>query len=97
MDSLIVVENPQPTGYTIYSKNKCPYCTKAKALLKDAHIIECDEYISVDRSTFLKYMDAYSRTEYRTFPMIFYNAEFVGGFKEAKVHYEKQQCFSDEA
>ena len=92
---LIEVESPQPTGYTIYSKNNCPFCTKAKALLQDAHIIECDAYLKEDRSTFLKYMDAYSQTEHRTFPMIFFNGEFVGGFTEAKVHHEKLECFSD--
>ena len=96
MDNLIVVEGPQPTGYTIYSKNNCPYCVKAKVLLKDAHVVECDEYLKEDRETFLKYMDAYSRKEHRTFPMIFHNAEFVGGFTETKVYYEKHQCFSEE-
>ena len=95
MDNLIVVESPNQFGYTIYSKNNCPYCVKAKALIKDAVIIECDEYLKEDRSTFLKYMDAYSRTEHRTFPMIFYDGEFVGGFTNAKVHYEKLQSVSE--
>jgi glutaredoxin len=96
MQNLIEVESPQPSGYTIYSKSGCPNCTKAKNLVKHAHVIDCDEYLIEDKSTFLKYMDAYSKAEPRTFPIIFFNSEFVGGFTEVKIHYEKQQCFGDE-
>lgn len=95
MNDLIVVESPSLTGYTIYSKSGCLNCTKAKVLIENAHIIDCDEYLIEDKSTFLKYIYAYSKAEPRTFPMIFYKAEFIGGFAEAKVHFEKQQCFDD--
>jgi len=96
MQNEIVVESPNQFGYTIYSKNNCPYCVKAKALIKDAQIIECDGYLTADKSTFLKYMDAYSRTEYRTFPMIFYDGEFIGGFTSAQKHFDKLQSFNEE-
>jgi glutaredoxin len=95
MSDLSAVKPPQPTGYTIYSKSGCINCTKAKVLIESAHVIDCDDYLIEDKPTFLKYMDAYSKVEPRTFPMIFYNAEFVGGFTEAKIHYEKNNCFTD--
>ena len=89
-----MIEVPQSNGYTIYSKSNCPYCTKAKQLLTTAHIVECDDFLTADKPDFLRQMDVFTGLQYRTFPMIFYDGDFVGGFTEAKVHYEKQICFA---
>lgn len=95
--STVAVSAPQSSGYTVYSKNNCPYCTKAKQLLTTAHIVECDVFLTVDQKpAFLQYMDTFTGIQYRTFPMIFHDGVFVGGFTEAKVYYEKQVCFADE-
>ena len=89
------IEAPQLVGYTVYSKSNCPYCVKAKELLIMARIIDCDAFLTVDKKPdFLKQMDTLIGREYRTFPMIFYDGVFVGGFTDAKVFYEKEQCFA---
>jgi len=95
--STIEITAPQSSGYTIYSKNNCPYSTKAKQLLTAAHIVECDVFLTAEKKPeFLRQMDAFTGLQYRTFPMVFYDGEFVGGFTEAKVHFEKQVCFAED-
>ena len=67
----------------IYSKKECPYCVKAKDLLKSLNL-EYNETI-MDPST-----DDYKQTvdglkekyNHKTFPFIIINNEFIGGFKE---------------
>jgi glutaredoxin len=90
-------EKPSATGYTIYSKSRCPFCTKAKVLLEEEPytIIDCDEYL-VDENTkqqFLLFIENLINKEYRTFPMIFKDGQFIGGFTETKVYYDKEQAF----
>lgn len=77
-------ENPSIDSYTIYSKNGCPFCTKAKNLLKSEKVtvIDCDEYLIEDKPGFLEYMKNMIGREYKMFPMIFKKGVFIGGFTE---------------
>jgi glutaredoxin 3 len=79
-------ENPSDAGFTIYSKSGCPNCLKVKALLKEKNIkfklINSDDYIIEDKENFLNYIKQISKTEVKTFPMIFYDKEFIGGYIE---------------
>lgn len=84
---------PLKTGFTIYSKSGCPDCRKAKDLLNvenDIQIINCDEYLLEDKEEFLNYIKEKTKgVECRTFPMIFYGEEFIGGLKKLQIYYEE--------
>jgi glutaredoxin len=79
-------EKPLKSGFTIYSKSGCPNCTKAKALLKSKNllfkVIDCDEYIIENKETFLLFIISLTNKEVKTFPIIFYDGKFVGGYNE---------------
>lgn len=93
-------EKPSITGYTIYSKSRCPFCTKAKVLLEEEEhiIIDCDQYLIDDttKQQFLQFIENLINKEYRTFPMIFKDGQFIGGFNETKVYYDKEQAFNSD-
>ena len=80
------------TGYTVLTKEGCKWCTKAKELLPQAHIIPCDKLLE-DRDMFFGHVDQLTGQEYRTFPMVFFNKEFVGGFKETKHKIDTELTF----
>jgi glutaredoxin len=91
------ITNPSKNGYTIYSKSRCPFCTKAKVLLENENriIIDCDDFL-IDENTkqqFLQFIEHLIGKPYRTFPMIFNDGEFIGGFTETKSYYEKAAAF----
>ena len=75
------MQTPNKHGYTIYTKSDCIWCTHAKRVFADATFICCDMLLK-DRDTFLKQMDKYTGG-HRTFPMVFYKGEFVGGYSKA--------------
>jgi glutaredoxin len=72
---------PSEFGYTIYTKSGCKYCQHAKRIFSNATFISCDVWL-VEREKFLKKMDPYTGG-HRTFPMIFKNREFIGGYTES--------------
>ena len=80
------IDKPIDSGFTIYSKSGCPNCLKSKALLKEKNllfkVIDCDEYILEDKPFFLSFINSIASEEVKTFPMIFYDGKFVGGFTE---------------
>ncbi len=88
---------PNSQGYTIYSKSGCPFCTKVKRLLeKEAPsplLVDCDDYLVENKESFLVFIQEMAGKEYKTFPMIFHNGDFIGGFTETKEYYEKQSAF----
>jgi len=66
---------------TIYSKNHCPFCDQAKALLTQRGIVFEEKKVG----------EGYSREDLleavpsaRTVPQIFLDEEYVGGFTELK-------------
>jgi glutaredoxin len=93
-------EKPSAAGYTIYSKSRCPFCTKVKVLLEEEPytIIDCDQYLIDDdtKQQFLLFIENIAGKEYRTFPMIFKDGNFIGGFTETKVYYDKEHAFNSE-
>jgi len=89
---------PTSDGYTIYTKSRCSFCTKAKILLEEENhvIVDCDEYL-IDENTkqqFLQFMETLIGKSYRTFPMIFKDGDFIGGFSETKISYDKANAFN---
>jgi glutaredoxin len=88
---------PNSQGYTIYSKSGCPFCTKVKRLLEKESpaplLVDCDDYLVENKEDFLLFIQQMAGKEYKTFPMIFHNGNFIGGFTETKEYYEKQGAF----
>jgi len=66
----------------VWSKDHCPYCDRAKALLKQKGIEFEERNMSRDwtREQLLEAVPAA-----RTVPQIFIDEELVGGFNELKV------------
>ena len=91
---------PYPTGFTVYSKSGCHNCTKLKKLLVEHHLffveIQCEDYLIEDRDRFLSFMESKIGKSYSTFPMVFYDHTFIGGFNEAKSQIEKLLVLFDE-
>jgi glutaredoxin len=90
---------PLEKGFTIYSKSGCSYCTKVKRLLFEKQIffldVDCDEYLIEDKEKFLSFIKEKANKEYRTFPMVFKDGKFIGGFTETKEFIDKESCFND--
>jgi glutaredoxin len=86
-------EKPLESGFTIYSKSGCYNCTKVKALLNDKNLllklIDCDEYILEDKESFLLFITSISNKQLKTFPIIFYDGKFIGGYNETKEFVEE--------
>ena len=91
---------PLDFGFTIYSKSGCPNCTKVKKLLFDKNIfyldISCDEFLLEDKEGFLLFIKEKANKEYRTFPMVFNDAKFIGGFTETQEHFDKLLSFNND-
>ena len=80
-------------GYTIYTKMNCKYCTNAKKMIPGAHVIQSDAYIHHNREKFLDFVDKMSGKRPRTFPMIFLNKRFIGGYDETKAYIDELESF----
>lgn len=91
---------PLDEGYTIYSRYGCINCTKMKLLFLEKNIffldIRCDEFLLEDKESFLLFITEKTQKEYKTFPIIFYNGKFIGGYTEAKKNIEKLEVGFDD-
>ncbi len=80
------IEVPVEKGFTVYSKSGCPNCDKIKILLDENKleytIINCDNYLHENRSFFLEFIKLITREECKQFPIIFKDANYIGGYKE---------------
>jgi glutaredoxin len=57
--------------------------------------IQTDEYLLEDKEAFLLFIQDLVKKEYRTFPMVFNNGEFIGGFTDTESFVNKQLCFNN--
>lgn len=84
---------PNNNSFTIYSKSGCVNCNKVKTLLKDKHflfnVIDCDDYLLEDKEGFLLFIKEKSNIEWKTFPIVFFDGKFIGGYSETKIHLDK--------
>lgn len=73
---------PSESGYTIYTKLNCNYCVKTKNLLSDNNITiyECDDYLENNKEEFLEFIKNLANKTHRTFPIIFKNSNYIGGY-----------------
>jgi len=93
------VEEPSSIGFTIYSKTECSYCVKVKQLLMEKQTffldIDCGEYLKEDKVGFLSFIEKQASNKYTTFPMVFKDGVFIGGFTETSAYFDKLLCFDD--
>jgi glutaredoxin len=84
----IQIEEPSNNSFTIYSKTNCRYCTVVKSLLNENKIpfneINCDNYLVQDKQGFLNFIKEKAKREFKTFPMVFCDGNFIGGFVETE-------------
>lgn len=77
---------PVLSGFTVYGKTGCSYCTKVKELLTEYNepfvYVNCDEYLEEKRDAFLQFIKILAGKEYKTFPMVFSSQQFVGGYTD---------------
>lgn len=82
--------SPELFGFTVYSKSGCINCKLVKQLLKDKSLlykeIDCDEYLIEDKEGFLDFIEKLAKISFKTFPMVFYDGKFLGGFTDTKEH-----------
>ena len=94
---------PEPTGFTIYTKEGCKYCDKVKLLLlKDTtvRIVSCDEWLTSNekKETFLEWVKGQKGVPpagYKTFPMVFFGGVFLGGYDETFRYWMNNQVVVD--
>ena len=86
----LTIPSPENLDFTVYIKSRCPYCTKVKALLNSTNIktkyINTDPYISdsISKEQFFNYIQQITGKRHRTFPIVFFDAELVGGYTETQ-------------
>jgi len=79
---------PSNTGITVYTKSQCRFCDQLKLLLLDSWFepicwVPADDYILTSREEFLNFIDSLTPGQnHHTFPIVFYNGIFIGGFRE---------------
>ena len=82
------IPEPNNEGFTIYSKSGCINCMKIKKLLKEKNKfyqeVNCDEFLIENKDFFLLFITNKAKKEYKTFPMIFFYGEFIGGYNETR-------------
>ena len=72
------------TKAVVWSKDSCPFCVQAKALLKQKGI-ELEER-NITQGTWTKEQLLEAVPTARTLPQIFLDDNYIGGFTELKKH-----------
>ena len=84
---------PSNHGFTMYSKSGCINCLKIKKLLQDKqvfyNIIDCDDYLIEHKEDFLFFIKEISCQNVKTFPIVFNNGTYIGGFAETIICIDK--------
>ena len=58
--------------------------------------VDCDEFLLENKEDFLIEMKNMIGREYKTFPMIFKNGIFLGGYMEAKKAYDQSKLVTND-
>ena len=76
-DTMLEYINPQadkPADVTLFTKKGCPYCAKAKAILKDNGIA----YEEIESSNTVTERTLRAVTGKETYPQVFINGQYIG-------------------
>jgi hypothetical protein len=98
-DPGIIIQLPYNDIFTIYSKSGCKYCLEVKKLLenqnKDFLIIDCDNYLIENKTCFLQNIKELAKKDHKTFPIVFHNKVFIGGFNETNEYLDTLNAFEN--
>jgi glutaredoxin len=91
---------PFENSFTIYTKSGCKFCTEVKKLLKSLNIffqiIDCDDYIVENKQTFLDFIQNLTKSEIKTFPIVFNEKkEYIGGYIDTEKYLEPKLSFDE--
>ena len=75
------------TRAIVWSKDYCPYCVRAKALLDSKGIVYEERNISQGKWTKEQLLEAVP--EARTVPQIFLDGELIGGYDQLKEYFNQ--------
>jgi len=72
--------------YIVFTKSDCSYCDKIKQLMEhtneNVQYILCDEWLKTKRILFMNIMRVKTHKDEITFPIIFFEGMYLGGFDE---------------
>jgi len=93
---------PHPTSdrFTVYTKQNCSYCEKVKDALEHSfetpEIIPCDDFLTDDfltnfekKQRFVAFMNSLTKDKFKTFPVVFFDKTFIGGYNETVLFLQK--------
>jgi len=91
-------------GFTVLTKKDCSYCTKVKELLIQKEdttllIIPCEKEWREDRAGFLqgvKEKAGIIDAEIKTFPIVFLDGKWIGGFTETAKYFQEKEAFTQD-
>lgn len=85
----------------VLSKQNCIYCQKVKELFSSLKIeffeYNCQYLLQTKESKalFLEQVHSVAKRPYNTFPMVFIDREFIGGYTDVGIYLEKQNAFEE--
>lgn len=86
-------EEPLKNGFTVYTKSGCLNCSKVKKFFYRKnikfHSIDCDEYLIENKPHFLFFIKTISNVDYKMFPIVFKDGNFIGGYKDTIEYLEE--------
>ena len=89
---------PLHKGFTVYTKSGCSNCMRVKKIFQEKKIqfttIDCDNYLIEEKDNFLSFIKLKSISDHKTFPFIFYDNVFIGGYQETVQFVDKLLSFS---
>lgn len=77
---------------TVYTTDQCPYCLKAKQLLKEREISFSEVKIGWDDDA--QWDALFQRSKMKTVPQIFHGENLIGGFTELAALDQKDRLVS---
>ena len=88
---------PSLKGFTVYTKHDCKFCIMIKEFFNEKSInfqvINCDDYLKENKESFLLFIKNKANKEWNTFPIVFYNDIFIGGFTDTLKYFEQNFDF----
>lgn len=93
------MEQPTQNGFFIYSKTDCKYCVDVKQMLDELFIfykeVKCEFLDDAEKAEFLEFIKTKNGGKpWKSFPMVFHDGDFVGGYKETGILLEKINAFN---
>lgn len=81
-------QEPEQTGFCVYSKSNCKYCDMVKDLLTkrgfEYKVFNCDEYLVEHKESFKEFINLHASCDTAGFPKVFNNGTFVGSYNATK-------------